>query len=433
MRWLCLIHLLILPLSTHATELWLRVGEVRLLEAPSGKAVRIGSRGVIKVIDGESSVRVVGLKPGFTPLVIGDRNYLVRVSFGHQKDFLLNIQLLFTDMMGLQLNVEEPNVTVRGTLLRFSDWLRIHQLAEKYQGEYTFAAQALPDVADQALRHLTQLAHEKGYPIVRFRATPQFSAQIPRAAGSLKNNAAALFKSYGIRVESTDSELMIQPLIRTRVILAEVSKNEAQDFGVSWPSEYKVRMLPQLGNTDDNVMLTLRALEARGQAQILASPNLICRSGGEAKFHAGGQFPIRIFSRLAHDVTWKQHGVLLKVKPQADFQGAMSLEIETEVSLLDMANAVDGIPALKSNTVKSHFDLPGKRTIALSGLLRQELGESREGLPWLNKIPVLGALFSSQKFLKRQTELVIFVTPEIHVPDSDEKIEMPAGWVRDEA
>jgi pilus assembly protein CpaC len=119
------------------------------------------------------------------------------------------------------------------------------------------------------------------------------------------------------------------------------------------------------------------------------------------------------------------------VKPLADFQGAISLEIQTEVSLIDMANAVEGIPGLKTNMVKSHFDLPGRRTIALSGLLKQELGESKEGLPYLTRIPILGALFSSQKFLKQQTELVIFVTPEIHVPDSDEKIEMPQGWVRD--
>ena len=100
---------------------------------------------------------------------------------------------------------------------------------------------------------------------------------------------------------------------------------------------------------------------------------------------------------MSHDVVWKQHGVLLAVKPEADFQGAISLEVETEVSLLDWANAVEGIPALKSNTVKSHFDLPGKRTIALSGLLRQEQNETKEGLPFLTGIPILGALFRSRR------------------------------------
>jgi pilus assembly protein CpaC len=201
---------------------------------------------------------------------------------------------------------------------------------------------------------------------------------------------------------------------------------------VRWPAEYQAQVLPKFSAGPEPLLATLRALEARGRAQILASPNLLCRSGSEAKFHAGGEFPIRIFSRNSRDVIWKQHGVLLRVRPRADFQGAISLELETEVSLLDMAGAVDGIPALKSNSVRSHFDLPGRRTIALSGLLRQEIGDARDGLPYLMNLPVLGRLFSSAQYLKRQSELVIFVTPEIHVPESDEKIEMPAGWVRDE-
>jgi pilus assembly protein CpaC len=418
----------LLPLSVHAEEFWLKVGEVKSVAAPSGKAVRIGSRGVIKVIDGDKAVRVVALKPGVTPLVIGEHNHIVHVSAGGQKDFVLGLRDALKEMKGLTLDLGAQPPAIGGTLLRFTDWQNIAELAQANQGEYIFKAHALPDVALQALSFLQSLARAKGYPIVRFQALPQFTAEIPKAADGLKANAAALFKPYGIRVESTESSLMIEPLVRTRVILAELSKDESIDLGVAWPSEYQAQVLPKLG-ADNNLMVTLKALEARGQAQILASPNLICKSGGEAKFHAGGEFPIRIYSRFSHDIVWKEHGVLLRVQPQADFQGAISLEIETEVSLLDSANAVEGIPALKTNTVKSHFDLPGRRTIALSGLLRQELGESKEGLPYLTRLPVLGALFSSQKFVKHHSELVIFVTPEIYVPESDVKIEMPAGWV----
>jgi pilus assembly protein CpaC len=60
------------------------------------------------------------------------------------------------------------------------------------------------------------------------------------------------------------------------------------------------------------------------------------------------------------------------------------------------------------------------------------MSDSREGLPYLQRIPILGNLFSSHNFQKHQTELVIFVTPEIYVPDSDEQIQLPEGWVRDE-
>jgi pilus assembly protein CpaC len=120
------------------------------------------------------------------------------------------------------------------------------------------------------------------------------------------------------------------------------------------------------------------------------------------------------------------------VRPKADFQGTISVELETEVSLIDMANAVEGVPAIKKSSVKSHFDLPGKRTIALSGLLRKELGESSEGLPLLSQIPVLGRLFSSKNYLNHRSEMVVFVTPEIQTPDLDESMQMPEGWVTDD-
>jgi pilus assembly protein CpaC len=428
MKLLLLISLIAAPAS--AEELWLKVGEVRRLPAPAGKAVRIASRGIVKVIDGAESVRVVGLKPGLTPMVIGERNYQVHVSFGSQRDFVRELRNEVGRMKGIQLALDDQTPAIQGTLLRFSDWRRLAELSIRYGGEYRFMARALPDVGAQAIAHLRRIAREKGFPIVRFASDPQFIAQVPRAAGALRELAGTAFKPYGIQVQATESDLLLQPLVRTRVVLAEVSRSDAIDFGVQWPAEYSAQLLPRF-QADDALMVSLHALEEKGKAQILASPNLICRSGGEAKFHAGGEFPIKIFSRFTHDVVWKEHGVLLSVKPEADFHGAISLDLKTEVSMLDMANAVDKIPALKTNTVQSHFDLPGRRTIALSGLLRQELGDSREGLPLLASIPVLGALFSSQKFIRRQSELVIFVTPEIYTPDHDEKIEMPEGWTRD--
>lgn len=437
MSQLPLSSLILLLLLTHfvrldAAEHWLRVGEIRRLPAPAKATVRIGTRGVIRAVDGGETVQIIALKPGTTTVAIGAQVHQVHVNLNNQRDFAIRLKTMIQSMMGLRLETDTHSLTVRGTLLRMEDWMRIRQLALSTQGEYRFAAQALPDVAEQAMAQLNQEAQTRGVPIVRFRSDPTFTAQIPRAAASLRDEANAVFKPYGIQVESSGSGLALQPLVRTRVILAEISREQSSDFGIQWPSAYQAQVLPKLSPSAEGLMVQLRALESKGRAQILASPNLLCRSGGEARFHAGGEFPIRMISRTTRDVIWKSHGVILRVKPKADFQGAISLEIESEVSLLDMANSVDGIPALKSNTVKSHFDLPGRRTIALSGLLRQEVGSAREGLPYLSRIPVLGPLFSSRQFIQRQSELVIFVTPEIYVPDRDEKVEMPAGWVRHE-
>lgn len=422
--------LLLLAQTAQASEIWLKVGETKFLPASRDAVIRVGSRGVVRIVDEAKGIRVIGLKPGTTTVVVGKTSHMAHVSLASQKDFAFALKSFVKKTMGLALNTDTGKPEVTGTLLRFSDWEAISEIAKKYQGEYVFKAQALPDVGQQALEHFFQLARKRGLPVVRFSANPEFTVHVPKAASDLKKSIHRTFASYGIAVDSGTSDIALKPLIRTRVILAEVTKGFGQEIGVGWPTEYRAQLLPTLQATD-SLMVSLKALEARGQGQVLASPNLSCRSGGEAQFVAGGEFPIKSSNVYNSSVEWKQHGVILKVKPKADFQGSISLEIETELSLLDMAHAVDGIPALRVNKVKSHFDLPGKRTIALSGLIRQEVGRNNTGLPLLGSIPILGKLFSSEAYRNEKTELVVFVTPEIASPDIDEKIEMPDGWLSD--
>lgn len=426
-----LLPLLFFSQGLWASPLWLKIGEVRSLPASSEAVIRVGTRGVIRVVENGERIQMIGLKPGVTAVTVDRKAYLVHVVHSGDKDFLDQLRKEMAKMKGLRLVTDMQPVEIHGTLLRFRDWRRISEIAREFDGEYAFKAQALPDAAEEALVKLKDLARASALPILRFSADPQFTVHVPKGAKGLAQTVSDVFSPYGVRVVSLESQLLVQPLVRTQVVLAELSRSHSRTFGVEWPSAYRAQLVPK-PDTPDNLMVTLKALEAQGEAQILASPTLACRSGGEARFHAGGEFPIRLVSRQTRDVIWKQHGVILNVRPKADFSGAISLEIETEVSLLDMAHAVDGIPALKSNKVKSHFDLSGKRTIALSGLIKQELGRARDGLPGLSSLPVLGPLFSSRQFRAEQSELVVFVTPEVQPPTEDAAIQMPKGWVTHE-
>lgn len=125
--------------------------------------------------------------------------------------------------------------------------------------------------------------------------------------------------------------------------------------------------------------------------------------------------------------------MILKVKPLADASGAISLDIETEVSIIDSANAIDGIPAMKTNRVHSHFDLTGRKTVALSGLLRDDMNLGHDGVAGLASLPIIGALFRSRSYQQQKSELVIFVTPEVVLPDGDgDPVRLPAGWASDD-
>jgi pilus assembly protein CpaC len=93
--------------------------------------------------------------------------------------------------------------------------------------------------------------------------------------------------------------------------------------------------------------------------------------------------------------------------------------LQTEVSSIDNSLTVDGVPGITTNKVSSFFDLPETKIIALSGLLKEVSGDSYTGMPFLSRLPVLGALFSSRDFIEKRTELVIFVKPEVMTRESD--------------
>lgn len=406
------------------------VGETATLPAPRSAVVRIGSKKILGAVDEGTRIRLMALKPGETTAAINGHVRKVIVTGAGQKKFLSQLNELLKDRMGLRGQITNGQIEITGQLLRWEDWRDIAQLSQRTNGAYNFRAVPLPDVAETAIRRLHQMARKEKWPPFRLTSKPHVTAQLPAGTKAALPTVKQALAAYGITVEMDNSAVEIHPLIRTRVILAELSKDISQDIGIEWPAGYQAQVVPKWQNPS-SILVELRAMESRGLGKVLAAPNLTCRSGSEAAFHAGGEFPIRVISRMTKDVVWKKHGVILKVKPTADYNGNISLNVETEISLLDVAHAVDGIPALKTNRVQSHFDLVGGKTIALSGLIRQDWGNSREGLAGLSQIPILGWLFGSEKFLNHQSELVVFVTPELISPEADEEIKMPEGWADD--
>ncbi len=156
-----------------------------------------------------------------------------------------------------------------------------------------------------------------------------------------------------------------------------------------------------------------------GDAYILATPELSTRSGGEAKFLAGGQIPIVTpASGLSPPtVTYKDYGIKLSINPVADEYNNVMAVIKSELSSIDPATAVQGNPGFLTRSTDSEINVKEGQTIVLSGLVNAEMSNQVDKLPWLGDIPVLGALFRSTDFRNNRTDLVIFVTPTLVDPN----------------
>lgn len=169
-------------------------------------------------------------------------------------------------------------------------------------------------------------------------------------------------------------------------------------------------------NSRNSVLGTIRALERNGLLKTLAEPNLTAVSGESAKFLAGGKFPIPVpDGDGGYGIQFEEFGVRLTFTPQVLSEGRISLKIETSVSELTNEGAIVmdsiAVPALKSREAQSTVELPSGGSLAIAGLIRDEVRQNIDGFPGLKNLPVLGTLFRSRDFIKEETELVIIVTP----------------------
>jgi pilus assembly protein CpaC len=303
-------------------------------------------------------------------------------------------------------------VQIQGRLLRWEDWQALASSCLDEDCDYEMRASSSPQLQKQ-------IRHEVAKKLQAFSMFPYRLEFTERAQIHLSPKLPELEKiknflaRYGIQVVKDTTSLEMEPLVKVQITVAEVKRSEFLKYGVQWPAGYTAQVLPATSDPTEPLTMSLQALEQNGLGKVLASPNLLCRSGREAEFLAGGEFPIKIINFKLQDVVWKKYGILLRVKPLADAGGRMSISIETEISSIDPDRTVDGIPGLFTNRLQSHFDLSEPKTIALSGLIKKETGEASNGLPGLSRIPILGALFSSKDYRENRTELVIFVRPEV--------------------
>ncbi|MFN4185323.1 MAG: type II and III secretion system protein family protein [Hyphomonas sp.] len=173
----------------------------------------------------------------------------------------------------------------------------------------------------------------------------------------------------------------------------------------------------------ENIDIRLRALEEKGIIRTLAEPNLVALSGDTASFLAGGEFPIPVASRDNEiSVEFKKFGVSLDFTPTVLGDGLVNLRVRPEVSALDRGNGIRAanidIPGISVRRADTTVELHDGQAFAIAGLLQNNYSNDVRQTPWIGNVPILGSLFSSKRYLRNETELVIIVTPRLVQPFS---------------
>lgn len=359
----------------------------------------------------DRTIYVLGKSPGLTTLTILDangqliNNVDVRVA-ADVSEFKERIRQI---MPGEKIEVRTANdgIVLSGTVSSISKLERALELAERYAPERVSNLMSVGGVQQVMLK-------------VRFA---EMERNVSKSlSASLALNGNMLGGDLGVSGGSnTTNNSGAQQNALNGTIPANSEQNGAMLFGFN------------AGSVEVGVLL--EALESKGVIRTLAEPNLTALSGQEAKFLAGGEYPVPVAQSDGRvTVIYKPFGIEMNFIPRVLDDKLINLELEAAVSAIDATNGIElnafRIDAFKRRETSTTVELRDGESFAIAGLLKDDFRDLNGQVPWLGDIPVLGALFRSAEYQRSQSEMVIIVTAHLVTPTRGEALSLPTDRVK---
>jgi len=162
-----------------------------------------------------------------------------------------------------------------------------------------------------------------------------------------------------------------------------------------------------------NLDVALTALEKKGQGKILSQPKVMMQNNFEAEITQGVQIPIQTVSNNTVTVTFKDAALTLKVKPQITASNTVMMSVSLENASPDYSRQVNGIPPIDTQRAVTQVLVNDAETMVIGGIMKSQDTSSKDGVPGLSQIPLLGWLFRRDMMSTDLRELLIFITPRI--------------------
>ena len=251
------------------------------------------------------------------------------------------------------------------------------------------------------------------------------------------------YSSIQAAIERIDQE-PLQVLIESQIL--DVELNEDLQFGVNW---YLTNNPGALGGEDIGdgfdfarfggdpnlfasivgplgngfIKATIEALDDVSDVRSLGAPSLLVRNNATATITVGLQVPVNSSSistggtgNVVSSAQYVSTGVTLTVTPRINPGGLVYMDVSQEVSRpgkIDSNLSSSGNPPISNKSVTSQVAVQSGQTIFLGGLISEQSSKTRTGVPYLNRIPVLGSLFGSTRTTTTRSETIVMITPTV--------------------
>ena len=249
------------------------------------------------------------------------------------------------------------------------------------------------------------------------------------ATGAKVVNLLQIAEAQQVMLEVTVAEVSKTLMDKVGAKFNVIQRNGGWLFGVgSNLLSGGAGLLSAIKNGESGISIDLEKND--GLIKILAEPNLIAISGQEASFLAGGKIfiPVSRANNTTGGTTVtleeKEYGVGVKFTPTVLEGGRIHLKVAPEVSELSQTGSpfttVGGetaiLPSFTTRRVQTSVQLMDGQSLAIAGLIKNNVKQAVDRVPGLGEVPVLGALFRSNEFQGDRSELMFVITPRLIKP-----------------
>ena len=428
----------------------LTLGQQTVLDVPAPlEQVAIGDPKVVdvKLISEGRQILITAIGRGSTDVLTWDMygkqsSTVVQVILKDVRLIRNEVRGILGDIEGVDVRVVGERVVIDGDIYTRRDFERIKTVAGIYPSEVTLLARMSSSVTRLIASEINRSLLKNGYADVRAEG---IGSKIFLEGTVLKQEDMETINTLSSAYFDTCVNLIrvggvAEDLVLIDIHFVELGRELLEKVGVDWDDSMRFEVtslrytidLVKSGADSGSIRLeagrdfgaNLNLLQNNAMARILAHPRLVCKSGEEAEFVAGGEIPIVLILADRAVVEYKKYGIILKISPLAHRDGRISASVEAENSALDFSVQVNSYPGLKTRSVSTYVTLDKDKVLVLSGLVNQQDAKAVNKVPVIGNFPILGELFKSRDFTNEDSELVIFLTASLMSPESEKNREM---------
>ena len=179
-----------------------------------------------------------------------------------------------------------------------------------------------------------------------------------------------------------------------------------------------------VANSSGGISGVLNMLSSESLVNVISSPSVMVLDNSTATIQVGDQVPILTGTAFTdggnsiQSIQYRDTGVQLTVTPSVNAGGLVTMDVSQSVTDVGLEDAATGQRSFMNREIQSKVSVRSGESVVLGGLIRDNASKSGEGIPWLHKIPVLGAAFGKGIKSGIRTELVVIITPRALYDDS---------------